>query len=222
MPGIFGLVDGTHIAISGLHNSIEASYVNRKGFHSINVQIICDCDLLILSANARYPGSSHDSYVWKSSKACAHMMNEYDLNSESGLWLLGDSGYPLQPWLMTPYMGPGTNQEQHYNKVHAQTRSKVERCIGVLKTRFRCLLGERKLRYNPERVAKIILSCVVLHNFMIIRKVHGDLEIHDAERVRNNNSTNNTNNSGNVGAEYLQHGRQIRNSLAQTMFEHIQ
>lgn len=40
-PGVIGCVDGTHIRIQAPHNN-ENGYVNRKGYHSINVQGICD------------------------------------------------------------------------------------------------------------------------------------------------------------------------------------
>jgi hypothetical protein len=35
---------------------------------------------------------------------------------------------------------------------------------GRLKGRFRCLLKDRSLHYNPIKAAKIIYSCGVLHN----------------------------------------------------------
>ena len=40
-PCVIGCVDGTHIRIQA-PNKNENSYVNRKGFHSINVQGICN------------------------------------------------------------------------------------------------------------------------------------------------------------------------------------
>ena len=40
-PGVIGCIDGTHIRIQG-PSAHENDYVNRKGFHSINVQAICD------------------------------------------------------------------------------------------------------------------------------------------------------------------------------------
>lgn len=42
MEGVFGLVDGTHIALAGMSKELEACYVNRKGVHSINAQIVCN------------------------------------------------------------------------------------------------------------------------------------------------------------------------------------
>ena len=40
-PCVIGCVDGTHIRIQAPHEN-ENGYVNRKGFHSINVQGICN------------------------------------------------------------------------------------------------------------------------------------------------------------------------------------
>ena len=40
-PGVVGCVDATHIRLQRPSQN-EADYVNRKGYHSINVQAICD------------------------------------------------------------------------------------------------------------------------------------------------------------------------------------
>ncbi|KAK4878956.1 hypothetical protein RN001_007102 [Aquatica leii] len=53
-----------------------------------------------------------------------------------------DSGYPL----------------------HNKARNCIERCFGVIKSRFRCILKYRTLNYNPVKAAKIVCSCVILHN----------------------------------------------------------
>lgn len=51
-------------------------------------------------------------------------------------------------------------------------RQMIERCIGLLKLRFRCLLGERKLRYSPTKVGRITYACATLHNFLISKRFH--------------------------------------------------
>ena len=38
---MIGCVDGTHIRLQRPSQN-EADYINRKGYHSINVQAICD------------------------------------------------------------------------------------------------------------------------------------------------------------------------------------
>ncbi|XP_049268360.1 uncharacterized protein LOC125757157 isoform X2 [Rhipicephalus sanguineus] len=82
--------------------------------------------------------------------------------------LLGDSSYPLEPWLLTPVPGRparGT-PENHYNKAHTAMCNVVERCIGVLKSRFQSLQRYRTLLYNPDRAA-IIAACAALHDIAL-------------------------------------------------------
>ncbi|KAL6456513.1 hypothetical protein MHYP_G00004940 [Metynnis hypsauchen] len=65
----------------------------------------------------------------------------------------GDSGYALQTWLMTPLCNPQTDRERRYNSLHSRTRSVVERAIGQLKNRWRCLdRTGGMLLYRPEKV----------------------------------------------------------------------
>lgn len=60
--GVIGAVDGSHIAIFGpLQQNKqfrEPQYINRKGFYSINAQIICDHNNRVLNINAKFPGSA--------------------------------------------------------------------------------------------------------------------------------------------------------------------
>lgn len=91
-PGVLGIVDGTHVAVSALKHEIEHAYVNRKGFHSINVQIVCDDRMLITDINARYPGSTHDLYIFMGSHLYTFLRNLYeqhpnDLNLILGIFL---------------------------------------------------------------------------------------------------------------------------------------
>lgn len=81
--------------------------------------------------------------------------------------VLGDSGYKLKPFLMTPFRNPTDVYERLYNQKHTSTRNVVERCFGVLKNRFRCILGSRGLHYTPEKATQIINACCAVHNMCI-------------------------------------------------------
>ncbi|CAH1645625.1 unnamed protein product [Spodoptera littoralis] len=162
IPGVLGCIDGTHIAILRPVEH-EERFFNRKGYHSLNVMIICDAELNILYVDASSPGSAHDSSVWQSSPIWNHMREL--CNAGEHVFLLGDSGYPLRTNMMTPILNTveGT-PEHHFYQLHVTARNTVERCIGVLKARFRCLLAARALHYDPITAGKIVNACCVLHN----------------------------------------------------------
>lgn len=72
---------------------------------------------------------------------------------------------------MTPISSASSTPEERYNISHKSTRALVERCIGILKSRFRCLSKERALFYSPPKAGLIINACLVLHNYLIRRRV---------------------------------------------------
>lgn len=164
LPGIIGAIDGVHIAILSPPNNSEGTpghlYRNRKGYHSINALIVCDSDLKILYADARYPGSVHDAAIWQVSSLKQTLKSSHNRNS----WLLGDSGYPIEPWLLTPFANPVSITEKQYNKMHAKARNVIERCFGVLKSRFRCVHRYKTLYYDPLMASNIIYATCTLHN----------------------------------------------------------
>lgn len=68
---------------------------------------------------------------------------------------------------MTPIVDAANADEERYTKLHCKARCSVERCIGVLKGRFRCLMRARVLHYEPHRAAQIVKACAVLHNMCL-------------------------------------------------------
>ncbi|KAL4719275.1 hypothetical protein ACJJTC_016555, partial [Scirpophaga incertulas] len=165
LPGVIGCVDCTHVAIVKPKDN-EHLYINRKGYHSLNVQMICDTNLRILSLNSKFGGSAHDSHIWSASIMEGYMRGLHQHNEN--VWLLGDSGYPQRPWLMTPILNaaPGSREEL-YTSRHVQARNCIERCFGLLKSRWRCLLKDRTLHYHPVVASKIVVACSVLHNMAL-------------------------------------------------------
>ena len=84
-PNIIEAINCTHIAIKA-QSTKEFNYVNRKGFHSVNVQIVCDANLSFLNVVARQPGGTHDSIIMQNSSVGLCLQEGA---VEDG-WLLGE------------------------------------------------------------------------------------------------------------------------------------
>ena len=74
---------------------LEADCINRHFYHSINVQTIGTFSNVL----ARFLGSVHDSRICNISGAGMYVENTFSI----GEHILGDSGYMLRPYLLTPY-----------------------------------------------------------------------------------------------------------------------
>ncbi|KAJ1194270.1 hypothetical protein NDU88_003559 [Pleurodeles waltl] len=147
-PRVLGAIDCTHVCLVP-PAATEHLYLNRKHTHSINVQAIVDHQGLINNIVAKYPGSVHDSYIFRHCTINEHFQ---DGRYGNGL-LVADQGYGIQPWIMTPFGNPSTAAERAYNDAHRRTRSIVERTFRILKSRFRCLnITGGSLLYSPEMV----------------------------------------------------------------------
>lgn len=90
MPGVIGIVDGTHISIKKPSANVEhVYYAVRKARHTKNVQIVCDFDLKIRGINTRFGGSTHDSFVFNNSALKTMLNEEYNSQRLQNSWLLG-------------------------------------------------------------------------------------------------------------------------------------
>jgi len=126
-PGVLGCVDRNHIPIVA-PTVDEPANVNRKNFHSINVQAVCDSNLTFLDVVAQWPGSHRDSFIMNMPSICRQFENgEYGDG-----WLLGDNGNGLKRWLITPINNPVTTQVRRFNKAHRKIRSLIERSFGTV------------------------------------------------------------------------------------------
>lgn len=116
----------------------------------------------------KWPGGTHDSFIWNNSS----LKHIFDNSTISDGWLLGDSAYPLRPWLLTPVLNPITPSENRYKSAHVRTRNTVERAFGVLKSRFRCIDSSGgTLLYTPKKACRIAVTVAVLRNVCVDNNV---------------------------------------------------
>lgn len=155
VPGIVGAVDGTHVPIFSPGGEFAEAYRNRKGYFSLNVQLITDSRLYITDVVARWPGSVHDSTIFD----FCHKRALFENGIIKEGYLIGDSGYSCS-YLLTPILA--SPAEEEYNSRHVQARNCIERVNGVLKRRFGSL--QYGLRINVTKIPALIVAAVVLHN----------------------------------------------------------
>ncbi|XP_067890536.1 putative nuclease HARBI1 [Heterodontus francisci] len=82
-------------------------------------------------------------------------------------WILGDKGYSLRKWLLTPVRNPSNDVKERYTTCHDST---IEQAIGMLKMCFCCLnRSSGALQYAPQKFGCIVLVCCILRNIALQR-----------------------------------------------------
>eukprot|EP00794_Sanderia_malayensis_P009556 gene9556-10543_t len=210
LPNILGAVDGTHIEIIAPENS-TVDFFNRKQRYSISCQGVCDGNLIFLSMSAGFPGSIHDSRMLRNSWVYAEATSReilripvFMLNSMVSIapYLVGDAAYPLSDWLIKPF--PYEKNMQYrpkmFNLALSQARVSIERAFGMLKSRWRILLG--KLQLEPSFAADVVTTCTVLHNICQKRGEQLDETLLELP-CQDDNNVHDTGASSNVVRDHL-------------------
>lgn len=160
-PGVLGSIDCTHIPLMSPGGDDAEIYRNRKGYFSINVQTVANARLMITDIVARWYGSAHDVTIFNNS----WMRAQFENGLIGAGHLLGDNGYGVKPYLLTPLLTPNTEPEKRYNRCQISTRNTVERSYGVWKRRFPAMkLG---MRIDVDKVLVVIVATAVLHNMAL-------------------------------------------------------
>ncbi|EFN64056.1 Putative nuclease HARBI1, partial [Camponotus floridanus] len=139
---VIGAIDGTHINIPA-PRIYPASYVNRKGHHSIQLfsdfQAVCNHKTHFLHCFAGHPGSVHDQRVFRLSELQEWLGNPEKFPDD--YHILGDAAYKLHQNLIVPYRDNGhlTPRQKNFNFCHSSARVAIERAFGFMKTSFRSL-----------------------------------------------------------------------------------
>ena len=173
LPNIVGAIDGSHVKIKAPKDS-AVDYFSRYQQHDFIIQAVVNGRKLFLDFSCGYPGSMHDARVLRRSAIFGRAGRREILSAptvninghEVGPYLVGDSAYPLSPWLMKPYPeGTRDRDEIKFNKELSSGRVKVECAFGLLKSRWRVL--QKRFDSGIDFAVKTAIACAVLHNLCI-------------------------------------------------------
>lgn len=175
LPSVHGAIDCTQIKIRRPNVFAEDYYYYKSGCYTIVTQAVVDYRKCFTDIFVGLPGSVNDMRVLRKSglyRAVQEkgLMDMLPSNNQDGIppYLLGDKGYPLLSWILTPVKDDGHELsviEYIYNKKHRRGRSVVENAFGILKQSWRELLhgSELDVKFIPD----VVVCCCVLHNLLI-------------------------------------------------------
>ena len=133
LPNIVGAIDGTHIPISAPRES-AVDYFSRYQHHDFGIQAVADGKLLFLDFCAGYPGSMHDARILRNSSLYQNAEQGDILTGpiaivnhhEIGPYLVGDSAYPISPWLQKPFPEATRDRSEiQFNRELSSARVKI-------------------------------------------------------------------------------------------------
>ena len=139
--------------------------------YGLNVQALCDPDLLFLFVAVAAPGKVND---WRAVNRCTGLLQWLD-SLPLKYYSIADNAYSLSRRILVPFECPelvatGNLREFYrtYNYYLSQLRIRIEMAFGLLTTKWR--IFQRRLIYKNNKNSKIIRVATKLHNFCIRMK----------------------------------------------------
>lgn len=160
-PGIWGVIDGTHIPVT-VRKAERQPFYGRFKYTTMNLEAIVGPDMAFIEFVCRWPGSAHDSTIFKSTQLYAQLKS-----TPVDGHMIGDAGYAIESFLMVPFRQNAIINDpdkKRYNKCLSSTRSIVERAFGSWKNKFQCLKG---LRVELQTAILVMTACAALWNFTL-------------------------------------------------------
>ena len=194
MPNIAGAIDGTHIPMTcrptRRFTPMPSDFFNRKKFHSIVLQGICDAERIFWNVCACQPDGVHDACQFVISSLHAQLSTRRILaepisrlrNINIQPYLIGDTAHPSMPYMLKNYKpaNPAMVDKMRFDSAVNDGMVVIEQVFGSLKYRWRIL---KAFNMSVEKVVVVILACCVLHNYCEMQ--HECVHVLADHRLRN-------------------------------------
>lgn len=148
---------------------------------SLIVQAVVDSEGRFLDVSAGWPSTMAPANILRQSKFFSGVEESkdylqgpsFELSDGNSIpqYILGDSCFPLLPWLLTPYKESGesnetSSPEMAFNSVHSGGTEIVKMAFGRLRKRWKLVANKWK-ENCIEAFPYVIVTCCLLHNFLI-------------------------------------------------------
>lgn len=174
LPNCFGI-----LGLAGFE--IEEEILGKNGI--LMVQALVDSEGRFLDVSSGWPNSMKPETILHESKLYHGVVESrellqgpsYKLSDGSLIpqYVLGDSCFPLLPWLLTPYSRGNeedsfSSAEIAFNSTHSRAMGLFGDAFGRLRTRWQLLSDSRKWKRGcVEYLPFVVVTGCLLHNFLI-------------------------------------------------------
>lgn len=182
LSGCVGYLDATEIKLCDAPVISPESYFSRKHHYSVKLQGICDYTGKLRYVTIGYPGSVHDSRIFREC-AFSNNINHFLSNME---FIAADSAYQLSSHVITPYRRNSREVSRdrlvRFNKYFSRYRVRIEHVFGKLKEIFSSLKELRFRLHNKKNyifMCDWILVCCILHNVVFSDNIENEDNLDD-------------------------------------------
>ncbi|CAM5079663.1 unnamed protein product [Eretmochelys imbricata] len=161
---VVGAIDGTYIPILG-PDHLGSQNINRNRYFSMALQALVDHKGRFTGIHMGWLGTVHDTRIFRNSGQFEQLQEGTYFpdrkitfgDVEMPIVILGDTAYPLMPWLMKPYTGSLDSSKELFNYRLSKCRMVVECAFGHLKVRWSSLLT--RLDLSETNIPIVIAVC---------------------------------------------------------------
>lgn len=159
--GCIGAVDGLIIQTKRpVAKDTKKYFTDRYHMFGLNVQAACNADRKFTFCAVQCGAATHDA------KAIAFSSFKEKAESlPSNYWIAGDAAYKAIRGVIVPHPKGCSSEEDNFNFFLSQLRINIECAFGIFKARWGIFWRPQVIPL--EKVPKIVLAAMLLHNMII-------------------------------------------------------
>jgi Plant transposon protein len=184
VPGMMGSLDCMHAYWKNCPMAWKGAFGGKEKASSIVLEAFSDYNCFIWHASFGYPGSDNDINILERSPLLAAWLDgsyhrdvdfEFTINGRQfkQLYLLVDGIYPSVSRFVKTLAVPIGKDNKTFASWQESSRKDIERTFGILQRKFHYLVRPFE-QWEMEEINDIMLTCILLHNWMVMVRVERD------------------------------------------------
>ncbi|XP_040373008.1 uncharacterized protein LOC121052332 [Rosa chinensis] len=171
---MIGSIDCMHWQWKNCPTGWAGEYSGRKQIPTIILEAVASYDTWIWHAFFGVPGACNDLNVLAKSPLFDELtagrapLVQFQVNNRAHNlgYYLADGIYPRWATFLKTVRNPTRPKEIEFAKAQEGYRKDVERCFGILQSRFGIIRGAAR-GWHKEDLRYIMLTCIILHNMIV-------------------------------------------------------